>query len=278
MPASSYRNRNGRPEIRSLPVVTALAAGLLAAAPAWAGPCEAPDNLTRVTGADECLVIRTFGAAPGNRALVVFIHGDGSKGGPSDYLAKTASRISGKGVTGVVLIRPGYHNSDGRKSTGRSYRKEGDGYREHVVASVADAVERLKTHHGVQRAVLAGHSGGAAISGAILGKYPGLAAAAVLAACPCDIGRWRSMRGRRAWRRSLSPHSFIDTVPPGTEVIAVTGSKDRNTKPVLARDYAAALAARGIAAEFAEVPDAGHNAVARTRAFREAVMRLAAHP
>ena len=277
MPEGPGRRRGSGPALRRFAVAAALAGGLLAA-PVRAAPCEAPDNLERVTGAGECLAIRTFGAAPGNRTLVVFIHGDGSKGGPSDYLAKTADRISGNGVTGVVLIRPGYHDTDGRKSSGRSYRKEGDGYRQHIVASVADGVRRLKAHHGAERVILAGHSGGAAISGVILGKYPGLAAAAVLAACPCDIARWRSMRGRRAWNRSLSPHSFVEAVPAGTAVIALTGSKDRNTRPVLGRDYAAALAARGLAAEFAEVPDAGHNAVARTRAFREAVIRLSAGP
>ena len=275
MNAGRGREGSGRSVFRGLAAAAAFAGGFLAA-PAWGSPCEAPDNLERVTGDGECLVIQTFGAAPGNRALVVFIHGDGSKGGPSDYLAQTADRISGNGVTGVVLIRPGYHDSDGRKSTGRSYRKEGDGYRQHIVASVADAVQRLKAHHGAERVVLAGHSGGAAISGVILGKYPGLAAAAVLAACPCDIARWRSMRGRRAWNRSLSPHSFAEAVPAGTAVVALTGSKDRNTRPVLGRDYAAALAARGLAAEFMEVPDVGHKAVTRTRAFREAVIRLSA--
>ena len=32
-----------------------------------------------------------FGAAAGNRTLVIFVHGDGSRGGPSDYLANVAN-------------------------------------------------------------------------------------------------------------------------------------------------------------------------------------------
>lgn len=258
--------------------VLALAAAAISIAiadGALARPCYSPDNLTRVTGGGDCLVIHTFGAAAGNRTLVIFVHGDGSRGGPSDYLANAAKRISGGGVTGVVLIRPGYYDSDDVTSTGTSYRREGDGYRDHVIAAVAGAVVQLKAYHDAQRIVLVGHSGGAAISGVILGRYPGLASAAILAACPCNISEWRSMRGRRPWTRSRSPHAFIDTVPTDVEVIALTGSKDTNARSVLARDYVTALTGRGVVATFVEVANAGHNGVVRSAAFRDAVARLA---
>ncbi|MBI2236620.1 MAG: hypothetical protein HYU60_06690 [Magnetospirillum sp.] len=38
------------------------------AAPAIASPCRAPDNLTRVTGGSECLVIKTV-ETPGGSTL-----------------------------------------------------------------------------------------------------------------------------------------------------------------------------------------------------------------
>ena len=243
---------------------------------AQAKPCEAPDHLTRTTGGKECLVIHTFGAGPGTRTLVVFVHGDGSRGGPSDYLSRAAKRVAGAGVAAVVLIRPGYHDSEGAASTGTSYRRRGDGYRDHVIAAVADAVDRLRTHHGAERVVYAGHSGGAAIGGVVLGRYPGLLDAADLAACPCDVGRWRAMRGRRPWPRSRSPHAFVDAVAADVEVVALTGSKDTNTRSVLAAAYVKRLARRGIAATFSEVDGAGHNGVARSTAFHDAIARLAA--
>ena len=241
-------------------ISTGFALGLGITPPASADPCKSPDHLTEVTGDKECLVIQTYNAAPENQTLVVFIHGDGSRGDPSDYFKRIASEYTGNGATGVILIRPGYYDSEKRKSTGTSYRKKGDGYRKHIVNSVADAVQRLKTHHDVQRVILVGHSGGAAIPGVILGRHPGLAQAALLLSCPCDINRWRTMHQRRAWRNSLSPHRFIDEIPQETRVIALTGSKDNNTVPALARDYVATLTDRGITAEFVLVDGAGHGA------------------
>ena len=83
------------------------------------------------------------------------------------------------------------------------------------------------------------------------------------------------MRGRRPWTRSQTLHAFVDTVPTDVEVIALTGSKDTNTRSVLARDYMTALTERGVAAMFVEVANAGHNRVVRSPAFRDAVARLA---
>ena len=248
---------------------------LVIAGEALARPCKSPDNVTRVTGGSECLVIHTFGAAAGNRTLVVFIHGDGTQGGPSDYLAASAERVSGGGVTAVVLIRPGYYDSEDARSTGTSYRHDGDGYRDDIIAAIAAAIDELRDHHRARRVVLVGHSGGAAISGVILGQYPGLANAAVLAACPCNVAKWRSMRGRGVWVNSLSPHAFVKSVPKGTEVVALTGSRDANTRPALARDYVSALNRRGVTAIFVEVVGAGHSKVARTQAFDGAIARLA---
>ena len=211
----------------------AAAIALMVADLARADPCRGVDNLTRVTGGAECLVIQTYNDHPRNRTLVVFIHGDGAGGGPSDYLWRMADGHTGNGVTGIVLIRPGYHDSRNRRSTGKGYRNSGDGYRRHVVDSVADAVRRLRAHHQSRYVILVGHSGGAAISGVILGRHPGLAQAALLLSCPCDVGRWRALRQRRAWPKSLSPHRFVRKVPAGTRVIALTGSRDANTVPAL---------------------------------------------
>ena len=59
-------------------------------------------------------------------------------------------------MTGVALIRPGYSDSDDVRSIGTSYRHEGDGYRDHVIAAVAGAIVQLKAYHEAQRIVLVG--------------------------------------------------------------------------------------------------------------------------
>ena len=170
-------------------------------------------------GNGECLIIKTFGSPAKQNKLIVFIHGDGTSGGPSDYLYSSAFRYGSEGVISVGLIRPGYFDSARNHSSGYSKRFTGDGYGPSIIDAVAAAVKALKNFYNPDHVVLVGHSGGAAISGVILGKYPALANGAVLAACPCNVPRWRIMRrGRNNWSLSLSPHSYADAVPKGTKV------------------------------------------------------------
>jgi predicted esterase len=255
-------------------VLALFAVMLIAACQTTAAKKEAcvADNLTWVRGGEDCLAIKTFGHDKGATTLVVFIHGDGSGGGASDYLFGQALRYGKNGTVAVGLIRPGYYDSLGNTSTGQSYRENGDGYRAGVVDAVALAVTSLKEYHGVQRVVLVGHSGGAAISGIILGRYPGLADAAVLAACPCNVPDWRVMRrGTNTWTLSQSPHEFADAIPATTRVIAVTGSRDSNTQPVIARDYIESLRRRGLDATYVDAPGTSHNTVTRTDEFYAAI-------
>jgi len=262
-------------------VMMALAVALAAATHqvAAAEPCAA-DNRARVTANDECLVIRTYGESAERTSLIIFIHGDGyrrdpSDYGPSDYMYRIAQHFGAKGVVAIGLIRPGYFDSMGNHSTGNSYRDRGDNYRPDVIATVAAAVKVLKNHYKAEYVLLVGHSGGSAISGVIIGKYPGLVNAAVLAACPCNVPDWRFMRsGRNNFPFSLSPHNFIDNIDKKSTVVAVTGGNDESTKPVIARDYVASLKGKGINATFIEVPGIGHNGILKTSDFSTAITQL----
>ena len=223
---------------------------------AAAEPCAA-DNRTRVAANNECLVIRTYGESAERTSLIIFIHGDGyrrepSDYGPSDYMYWNAQRFGAKGVVAIGLIRPGYFDSRDNHSTGYSHR-EGDNYQSDVIETVASAVKVLKKHFKAEYVVLAGHSGGSAISGVIIGKYPGLVNAAVLGACPCNVADWRFMRrGRNNWHFSLSPHDFIDKIDKKTKVVAVTGGNDGNTVPVLAKNYVNNL--KGVPIRLSPIP------------------------
>ncbi len=258
----------------------ALAVALAAAAlqVAAAEPCAA-DNRARVAANDECLVIKTYGESAERTSLIIFIHGDGyrpdpSDYGPSDYMYRIAQRYGTKGVVAIGLIRPGYFDSRNNHSTGNSHR-EWDNYQPDVIATVAAAVKVLKNHYKAEYVVLAGHSGGSAISGVIIGKYPGLVDAAVLGACPCNVPDWRIMRrGYNNWTLSLSPHDFIGEIDKKTKVVAITGGNDGNTEPVLARDYVTVLRANGIDATYIEVPGIGHNGIVRTHDYETAINQL----
>ncbi|MEK9752067.1 MAG: alpha/beta hydrolase [Rhodospirillaceae bacterium] len=254
--------------MRSIAILT-----LMLAPSVHATDCAA-DNRTRVKAGEECLVIHAYGEPTEKTKLVVFIHGDGSSGGPSDYLFKMAASFGAAGVVSVGLIRPGYYDRNDNRSTGDSYR-DGDGYREDVIAAVTAAVTALKAHYKAARVVLAGHSGGAAISAVILGKHPGLVDAVVLAACPCNVPEWWIMkRGSNNWTWSLSPHDFIAGVATNAKIVAVTGGNDGNTRPVIAKDYVEKAKRRGITAEFIELPGVSDNGSARSQEFKDAVRRL----
>ena len=253
----------------ALAVAFAVAADQVTAAE----PCAA-DNRTRVSANDECLVIRTYGEPAERTSLIIFIHGDGYRGGPSDYMYPIVQTFGTKGVVAVGLIRPGYYDSSDNHSTGNSYRDK-DNYQIDVIETVAAAVEVLKNHYEANNTILAGHSGGSVISGVIIGKYPGLVNAAVLGACGCNVPNWRIMRrGYNNWHLSLSPHDFIGGIDKKTTVVAVTGVNDGNTKPIIARDYVASLKGMGIDATFIEVLGVGHNGVEGTSAYKTAISQL----
>ena len=195
----------------------------------------------------------------GRDVLFVALHGDLSNGANADYHHDIARRIarSHSNVTAFGLIRPGYRDSAGNASRG-SNNKRRDHYTSTNNKLVADTIRNLKNSIGASRVVALGHSGGAAQLGAVIGRFPGLIDSAILVSCPCDIKRWRQMRGRSAWTKSQSPSRFVNKVPSSTRVIAITGSSDGNTRPVLASAYVERLQKNGVPSAFIEVSGADH--------------------
>lgn len=225
-----------------------------------AAPCEGRSLSEAVAGAGLCLAVHTRGreTAGPSPTLVVLLHGDLSRGGPADYMIRRAEELGAQpGIVAVAMIRPGYSDGQGNRSTG-SHNNRRDHYTERNNRAVAEAVRTLSDFHGAARTVVVGHSGGAAQVGAVIGRFPDVADAALLVSCPCDVRRWRSSSGRSAWSRSESPVEFIETMSLSLAVVAVTGSRDDNTAPALGRDYVAELQARGVDAVFVEAPGQGH--------------------
>lgn len=218
---------------------------------------------------------RTFRPAnPGEAPkLLVFLHGDVSSGGAADYVYGLARDAVSDGRVVVALLRPGYFDSSGNQSSGNNFNRQ-DSYTKHNIDAIAAAFKVLRQHHKANRLIVVGHSGGAAITGVILGRHPGVVDAAVLAACPCNLGEWRA--GRRWWTQSLSPNEVIEQVPVATRVLALTGDADDNTRPFLAMDYIKALAKRGLPARFELVPGATHNDVVRRPELRAAIDEIIA--
>lgn len=228
--------------------------------------CANPDMQARVIGNKFCFAIRAYGTrtAGPSPTLVVVLHGDGSGGGRPEYHDAIAESLATDGVIAIGMIRPGFTGKDDRTSDGAVLRE--DFYTAENIDAVADAISRLKVHYRARQTVMIGHSGGAAMTGVVIGRHAGLIDRALLISCPCDVSRWRNIRRRGAWGNSLSPSDHSSKVPATTKVIAITGELDDNTDQMLARDYVVALTARAVTAKFAVIPGAGHNV---TRIMRE---------
>lgn len=235
----------------------------------WAAttnPCPDADSVNKVNGQLECLVIQTTPNKhkKASTTLMVYLHGDSSRGGMYDRHFKHFSGFANQStashsVVFVGMIRPGYADSKKNASTG-STMGGGDNYTAHNVDAVANAIQALKAKYSARRVMLVGYSGGAATAGVILGRHPDLIDDAVLIACPCDLNIRRQGWAKNIVRRSISPHEVADKVFKTVHVTAITGAKDSNTKPEQVTGYIQTLQARGVKARYIEVPNATHDA------------------
>lgn len=235
--------------------------GWLLAQTAQAALCENEDFEQRVNGTSQCLQMRRYGAE-NPQAMVIWLHGDVSSGGPANYHFLSAQQLAKEDfaskVMSIGLVRPGYPDGDGHTSgVAEGQGGRSDHYTRDNLTEVATAIERLRAKYQPARLIVAAHSGGAASTASIIGIKPGLIDTALLVSCPCDTVAWRS--GRRAWNKSENPTNWIDKIAPTTQVIAMTGEKDDNTIPDLARNYVEALRARQIDARFVLIPGMDHN-------------------
>ena len=244
--------------------------------------CPAGADPTRwINGGKYCLAIRQAGQTEVGKArkMVILVHGDVSKGDPADYMYIPADSFGNDETIAVALIRPGYEDSKRHKSQGsnNNYR---DNYTATNIDAMADAIRLLKKRYGVRRTIVMGHSGGAAITGVMLGKHPGIADGAVLVSCPCNIPEWRKLRrkqGKNLWQHSLSPHTFVDRVPVTSRVIAITGDSDDNTLRSFGASYVETLQKRGVNATFLNVKGGRHSFKSLWPAVKDATTKLLAN-
>jgi alpha-beta hydrolase superfamily lysophospholipase len=222
--------------------------------------------------------------------LVLVLHGDLPDPPPSYHyefakvVADTLASSSGTGIVAAGVLRPGYADPTGERSSGDMGRAITDNYTPEVVDAVELAARELAAAHHPRAVVLVGHSGGGAIVASLLGRHPDTAEAAVLAGCGCDPAAWRSRRlaatGNSMFAgptRSLQPLALVDRVAPGTLVRLVVGDQDDVTPPADSQAYATALRARGVDASVNVAPGLGHNilfAPAVRDALRDVLTRL----
>jgi pimeloyl-ACP methyl ester carboxylesterase len=207
----------------------------------------------------------------GHPVLVVVLHGDllGFRMlPPTTYhyvFADEATRRI-EDVVVAALLRPGYRDHSGERSEGEQGLATGDNYTPEVVAAVAGVVEQLKARFHPAHTVLAGHSGGAAITGDLLGRLPSAVDGALLASCPCDLVGWRKYMMRLQnnnpiWSapiRGLSPQELAGSVSPSVRVAVLVGANDDVAPPAMSREYAQILKKRVSDVTLTVAPGLGH--------------------
>lgn len=136
--------------------------------------CDLDSGLAGVVGTR--LQYRSFPseAQTGAPVLVIALHGDAPRNNPSyQYLFAQRVAAGSENTIAVGLLRPGYTDRDGRVSDGRRGRTTGRNYNAWRIEAIARSIEALRDHYGPRRIILAGHSGGSAISAKLIALYPG---------------------------------------------------------------------------------------------------------
>ena len=203
--------------------------------------------------------------------LVVVLHGDllGVRNVPPTtyhyvFADEAARRI--EDVVVAAVLRPGYRDHSKERSDGNMGMATGDNYTPEVVDAVAGIIEQLKERFHPSHTVLAGHSGGAAITGDLLGRRPSTVDGALLVSCPCDLVAWREhmkkMQPKNSiWSKpihALSPQELAPKVSPAVHVAVLVGANDDVAPPAMSRDYAETLKLRVSNVTLTVAPEFGH--------------------
>lgn len=198
--------------------------------------------------------------------LLVALHGDAPFNNPSYQYA--FARLVAKEVTNAIaigLLRPGYTDDEGRTSDGVRGATVGTNYDAPRIEQIAAAIAQLKTHHKADKLILAGHSGGSAITGKLIATYPGLVDHAVIVSCPCDINPWRKdmfentqYDGFKGDLDVVSPIDVVSSIANDTSISLFVGRGDQSTRPYLSHQYLARLHEQGTTASLTLL-DGEHN-------------------
>lgn len=207
--------------------------------------------------------------------LIVVLHGDLLEARiPPSYHYVFARRVANQtdGVVVAALLRPGYIDGVGDQSAGKRGLATGDNYTPDIVDAIGQTVDALKAKFLPAATIIIGHSGGATISGDLIGRQPGKVDAALLVSCPCDVPAWRHHMVKERFShigplsllfllpvKSLSPLDLASSVPVATRVRLVVGSEDSVAPPRFTQEYAEALRKRGIDVAVTVAPGLQHN-------------------
>lgn len=224
--------------------------------------------LNEVENGSVCTKIKTHKSADltDTPILLIALHGDSPFNNPS-YQYVFAKKIAEQSTNliAVGMLRPGYTDTMQRTSSGRKGNAVGDNYDETRVEQIATAVTKLATIYNPSKIILAGHSGGAAITANLIALYPDLVDHAVIVSCPCNVPKWRkdmfALTSETIFQKPiehLSPADVVTEIAQDTKVSMFIGDNDKVTKSYLSKEYQSLLTKAGIEASLTQTKG-GHD-------------------
>ncbi|MFK8012119.1 MAG: alpha/beta hydrolase family protein [Marinicellaceae bacterium] len=213
-----------------------------------------------VWAGNNCTKIKTFKseAISEKPILVVVLHGDSPYKKPNyQYEFARIAANQSSNVVAVGMLRPGYTDSMERTSDGEKGEANGDSYDKKRVDQIAQAITELKKIHKPSAVILAGHSGGSAITANIMSLYPSLIDHGFIVSCPCDVKIWRkdmlSLSKKQVFEgeiNTLSPLELVNNLNEKSHVSMFVGNKDKITKPYISQNYKQAAIKSGAKVSF----------------------------
>ena len=242
-------------------IFATVACFLLISNSSFAAKCKKEDFVNFVSTNKKCMGIDALNEIDKSKStLVIFLHGDYAKSREerihdwyTEWYSVILNSIDMDSSNFFYLARPGYKSTGGNKSSGGDPQgtNRGDNYIwKRVIKPVGHAIQNLKEFYNPEHLVVIGHSGGAATTGILIGRFPGLIDEAVLIACPCITKEWRRHRmiqrgripsGKNLWPRSDSAHKHVAKISEKTNVHVIVGEEDENTLPKFSEEYVALL-------------------------------------
>ena len=254
-------------------LINILILNILITSTGYASICKHEDHINFVSSNIGCIGIEQASSILNSKVdnLVVFLHGDSGNVKISNKLLLAANLSGNDSTVSFLMARPGWRTPSGNVSDGGDPEgpDNGDNYiPDRDIDPVAYAITALKEHYNPKKVIVIGFSGGAAITGVIIGRFPGLIDIAVLSSCPCIVPPWREHRmqqkkgikpsGKIWWPNSHSPHDYVKDITKLTKVILIIGTNDTNTKLEYSEKYFELLKSHNIQSELYLVEDAGH--------------------
>lgn len=209
--------------------------------------------------------------------LLVVLHGDSPFNNP-DYQYRFARHAADThtNLVAVALLRPGYRDPDGHQSEGKRGRTNGDNWHAGNTDAIAAVITQLAQQYRAAQVVLAGHSGGAALSANILGRHPDLINKALLVSLPSDLDAWRKHMHAKTQAevfnrpvQSLSALMLLPKVKPTTTIHLIVGEQDDVTPVWLSKRYHEQAIKQGKQAELTIVPEKGHDILLDPAVFEQ---------